>query len=50
MLHDLLEFFEGVNKHMVKGGALNTDYVDFLKAFDKVPHQSLLEEGRSLHG
>lgn len=46
MLHDLLEFFEGVNKHMVKGDAFNIDYVDFLKAFDEVPHQSLLKEGR----
>lgn len=32
MPHDVLEFFGGVNKHMVKGDAFNIDYVDFLKA------------------
>jgi len=41
MLHDLPDFFEGVNKYMVKGDAFNTDHMDFLKAVDEDPCQNL---------
>ncbi|CAM5134540.1 unnamed protein product [Natator depressus] len=48
-LTNLLEFFEGVNKHVDKGDPLDTVYLDFQKAFDKVPHQRLLSKISS-HG
>ncbi|CAM4553636.1 unnamed protein product [Lepidochelys olivacea] len=41
-LTDLLEFFEGVNKHVDKGDPVDIVDLDFQKAFDKVPHQTLL--------
>ncbi|CAM4592116.1 unnamed protein product, partial [Lepidochelys kempii] len=41
-LTNLLEFLEGVNKHVNKGDPGNIVYLDFQKAFDKVPHQRLL--------
>ncbi|CAM5143906.1 unnamed protein product [Eretmochelys imbricata] len=41
-LTNLLEFFEGVNKHVDKGDPGDTVSLDFQKAFDKVPHQRLL--------
>ncbi|CAM4525306.1 unnamed protein product [Caretta caretta] len=44
--HASLEFFEGVNKHVDKGGPVDIVYLDFQKAFDKVPHQRLV----SSHG
>uniref|UniRef100_K7F032 Reverse transcriptase domain-containing protein n=1 Tax=Pelodiscus sinensis TaxID=13735 RepID=K7F032_PELSI len=40
-LTNLLEFFEGV-KHADKGDPVDIVYLDFQKAFDKVPHQRLL--------
>uniref|UniRef100_K7EZH3 Reverse transcriptase domain-containing protein n=1 Tax=Pelodiscus sinensis TaxID=13735 RepID=K7EZH3_PELSI len=46
-LTNLLEFFEGVNKHADKGDPVDIVYLDFQKAFDKVPHQRLLCK---LHG
>ncbi|CAM4721027.1 unnamed protein product [Lepidochelys kempii] len=48
-LTNLLEFFEGVNKHMDKGDPVDIVYLDFQKAFDKVPHQRLLSKV-SCHG
>ncbi|CAM4644795.1 unnamed protein product [Lepidochelys kempii] len=41
-LTNLLEFFEGVNKHVDKGDPVDIVYLDFQKAFDKVPHQRFL--------
>ncbi|CAM5105426.1 unnamed protein product [Natator depressus] len=40
-LTNLLEFFEGVNKHTDKDDPVDRVYLDFQKAFDKVPHQRL---------
>uniref|UniRef100_A0A8C3FHN3 Reverse transcriptase domain-containing protein n=1 Tax=Chrysemys picta bellii TaxID=8478 RepID=A0A8C3FHN3_CHRPI len=45
----LLEFCEGVNKHVDKGDPVDVVYLDFQKAFDKVPHQRLLRKLNS-HG
>ncbi|CAM5155297.1 unnamed protein product [Eretmochelys imbricata] len=41
-LTNLLEFFEGVNSHVDKGDPVDIVYLDFQKAFDKVPHQRVL--------
>ncbi|CAM5137448.1 unnamed protein product [Natator depressus] len=41
---NLLEFFEGVNNHVDKGDPVDTVYLDFQKAFDKVPRQRLLSK------
>ncbi|CAM4661225.1 unnamed protein product [Lepidochelys kempii] len=41
-LTNLLESFEGVNKHVDKGDAVAMVYLDFQKAFDKFPHQRLV--------
>ncbi|CAM4545379.1 unnamed protein product [Caretta caretta] len=41
-LTNLLEFFEGINKHVDKGDPVDIVYLNFQKAFDKVPHQRLL--------
>ncbi|CAM5084504.1 unnamed protein product, partial [Eretmochelys imbricata] len=43
-LNNLLEFSEGVNKHVDKGDPVDIVYLDFQKAFDKVPHQRLLHK------
>ncbi|CAM4653796.1 unnamed protein product [Lepidochelys kempii] len=48
-LINLLEFFEGVNKHVDKGDPVDIVYLDFQKAFNKVPHQRLLHK-LSCHG
>ncbi|CAM5074984.1 unnamed protein product [Natator depressus] len=51
-LTNLLKFFEGVNKHVDKGDPVDTVYLDFQKAFDKVPHQRLLRKlsGHGIRG
>ncbi|CAM5136677.1 unnamed protein product [Natator depressus] len=43
-LTNLLEFLEGVNKHVDQGDPVDIVYLDFQKAFDKVPHQRLLRK------
>ena len=43
-LTDLLEFFESVNKHVERGDLVDLVYFDFQKAFDKDPHQRLLNK------
>ncbi|CAM5111563.1 unnamed protein product [Natator depressus] len=43
-LTNLLEFFEGVNKNVDKGYSMDIMYLDFQKAFDKIPHQRLLSK------
>ncbi|CAM4398386.1 unnamed protein product [Caretta caretta] len=48
-LTNLLEFFEGVNKHADKGDPVEIVYLDFQKAVDKVPYQRLLHK-LSCHG
>ncbi|CAM4577882.1 unnamed protein product [Lepidochelys olivacea] len=41
-LTNLLEFFEGINKHMDQGDPVGIVNLDFQKAFEKFPHKSLL--------
>lgn len=43
-LSNLLEFFEEVTKILDKGEAVDLVYLDFAKAFDKVPHQRLIKK------
>ncbi|CAM5144910.1 unnamed protein product [Natator depressus] len=43
-LTNLVEFFEGVNKHVDKGDPVDIVNLDFQKAFDKVSHQRLLSK------
>lgn len=38
----LLEFIEKVNKHMDKVDPIDAAYLDFQKAFEKLPHQKFL--------
>ena len=48
-LSNLIEFFEGVTKKVDEGSAVDVVYMDFSKAFDKVPHGRLLHKVKS-HG
>lgn len=41
---NLLKFFESVNQHIDRGDLVDIVYLDFLKAFDKIPLQILLSE------
>lgn len=43
-LSNLLEFFEVVTKQLDKGEAVDLIYLDFAKAFDKVPHYRLFKK------
>ena len=38
-MENLIEFFEGVTKKVDEGSAVDLVYMDFSKAFDKVPHK-----------
>ena len=44
---NLLEFLEKVTSEVDQGNALDIVYLDFSKAFDKVPHRRLLEKIRA---
>ena len=44
-----MSFFEGVTKKVDEGSAVDVVYMDFSKAFDKVPHGKLLHKVKS-HG
>ncbi|XP_030051022.1 uncharacterized protein LOC115464802, partial [Microcaecilia unicolor] len=48
-LTNLMHFFEGVSKHVDNGEPVDIVYLDFQKAFDKVPHERLLKKLQS-HG
>jgi hypothetical protein len=47
-LTNLLEFLEDVTNSLDKGKPVDVIYLDFQKAFDKVPHKRLLEKVKSL--
>ena len=42
-LTNLLEFYETVSDWVDEGKAVDIVYLDFKKAFDKVPHRRLVE-------
>eukprot|EP00061_Rhincodon_typus_P003415 g20026.t1 len=44
----MIEFFEKVTK-MIEGKAVDVAYIDFSKAFDKVPHGKEIQKVKS-HG
>lgn len=48
-LTNLLEIFEEINSRTDKGESVDVVYLDFQKAFDKVPHGRLLRKMRA-HG
>ena len=48
-LTNLAEFFEEVTKTIDKGRAVDVVYMDFSKAFDKVPHGRLVKKVKA-HG
>jgi ribonuclease P/MRP protein subunit RPP40 len=48
-LTNLLDFLEEVTRELDKGNAVDVIYLDFAKAFDKVPHRRLVEKVKS-HG
>jgi len=43
-LTNLLEFMEKVAEYMDSGEPVDVIYLDFQKAFDKVPHSRLIEQ------
>ena len=48
-LTNLLSFFEEITKWVDEGSPVDVIYLDFKKAFDKVPHQRLILKLKS-HG
>uniref|UniRef100_A0A4W3I0M1 Reverse transcriptase domain-containing protein n=1 Tax=Callorhinchus milii TaxID=7868 RepID=A0A4W3I0M1_CALMI len=48
-LNNLLEFFEDVSSRLERGEPVDVVYLDFKKAFDKVPHKRLLHKVKA-HG
>ena len=48
-LTNLLTFFELVTNYIDKGHPVDAIYLDFSKAFDKVPHKRLIEKLKA-HG
>ena len=42
ILNEYVMFLEEITKWLDKGSTVNIIYLDFQKAFDKVPHQTLL--------
>eukprot|EP00061_Rhincodon_typus_P007384 g29032.t1 len=46
---NLIEFFEDVMEIIDEGKAVDVVYMDFIKAFDKVPHGKLVQKMKS-HG
>ena len=47
-MSDKSEFFEEVTRKLDKGEPVGVIYLDFLKAFDKVPHRRLLNKLRAM--
>ena len=48
MPNKFVMFFEEITKWVDEGSPVDVIYLDFQKAFDKVPHQRLIpERGRS---
>jgi len=47
-LTNLLEFLECVSKYVDKGVLVDVIYLDFKKAFDRVPHSRLLSKFKAL--
>jgi hypothetical protein len=47
-LTNLLEFLEDVTEYVDQGSPVDVIYLDFQKAFDKVPHQRLLKKVQAL--
>ena len=43
-LTNLLSFLDRVTEELDNGGSVDVVYLDFAKAFDKVPHQRLLRK------
>ena len=43
----MIEFFEEVTKMIDEGRAVDVVYMDFSKAFDKVPHGRLMQKVKS---
>ena len=48
-LTNLLEFMEIITEHVDDGLPVDVIYLDFQKAFDKVPHTRLIEKVKA-HG